>query len=235
MIRTRQSIVFTVGFTALMIVFSLLIALSMSARYGIPAQWTLLLPLVMGVLSSALLVIGFAAREAAQRRALSGKKQANDNLEAQQQRTLEIDLPYDAAFDLALEALQTLDGQPVPLPHEPLVPRTQTLRIYEQDREIGSIRAGLHTQIVGITDPIDFSRLEIRLQKLSPHTTRLRISSKGNALAGEFYDFGKNLHYVKQVALHLRRESAAAENEMLIEDHAEQYLQSPDLRATRAQ
>lgn len=233
MIRTRQSIVFTIGFTVLITVFSLLIALGMSVRYGIPAQWALLLPLGMAFISLAMLVGGFAAREAAQRRALSGKKQAHDSLEAQQQRTVEIDLPYDAAFDLALEALQTLHGQPVPLPRQPLVPRTQALRIYEQDREIGSIHAGLHTQIVGITDPIDFSRLDIRLQQLSPTITRLRVSSKGNALAGEFYDYGKNLHYVKQIALHLRRQTAAAENELLTDDDADTSQQSPDLRAAQ--
>ncbi|MGB1285640.1 MAG: hypothetical protein ACPG7F_03815 [Aggregatilineales bacterium] len=150
---------------------------------------------------------GFA--EFQQRRAFSGKKMAADTTQAHQQRTIEIDLPMGIAFDLALEALQTLDNQKVPMPDTSVtkhLPRKQRLALKETDREMGIIRAGLRLKLPGITDPMAFSQLAIHLQHIDAHSSRIRIESKATSFVDD-YDMGKNLHYVNELARYIRRES----------------------------
>ena len=167
---------------------------------------------LMAGFTAVLALLSYAYRGYLQRRAFAGKKQAGQSIDSQQQRTVEIDLPVDIAFDLALEALNTLDNQPVPVADDILVklenilPRTQSLKILEMDRSQGVIRAGLRGRVWRLPDFVDFSRIEILLQKIDSQTTRIRIESKANTFVN-MYDLGKNLHYVNQIALYLRRES----------------------------
>lgn len=213
MTQTNRSIAMVAAFTALVSIFFYMLTVAFQLD---PGQ-RLLYTAIQATLTAALVGTGPIARSYLQRRAMLDKKQAHDTLDSRQQRTVEIDLPFNAAFDLTLDALETLDGQNVPVPDDPLLrleslmAKKQYLRLYETDREMGSIRAGLYVKTLGIPDPVDFSRIEIRLQRLDADTTLIRIDSKGNALF-ENYDLGKNLHYVKLLAHYLRRESNAINN-----------------------
>lgn len=166
----------------------------------------------MALFTAIFATLSDAYRAYLQRRAFAGKKQAGQSIENHQQRVIEIDLPMDQAFELALDALNTLDDQPLPIPDDTLIklenllPRKQSLKLREVDPAQGVIRAGLRGRVLGIPDFGDFSRIEILFQKVDPHTTQIRIESKANSIF-DMYDPGKNLHYVNQIALYLRRES----------------------------
>ncbi len=208
MAKTHQLWMSGIAFTLIVSLFFLWIVLSL----GITLQTSLMLTAVWGSFTGLLVASGYVSRAYLQRRAFEGKKQAATNITAHQQRTIEIDLPFDAAFDLTLEALKTLDKQPIPTAADPLIqarqwiPRQQILRLEKTNREIGSIRAGLRAKQLRIVDAIDFSKLDIQLQRLDAQTTRIHIESQPASIF-DFYDMGKNLHYVNHLALYLRRES----------------------------
>lgn len=214
MLQTRKKAALTLAVMTLVVWAFIFVQMLIAGREPGPA---LLVAGVMWAFSMLMGIAAYAYNDYLQRRALAGKKQADEDMGPQQQRTVEIDLPFDAAFDLALAALQALDGQPMPQSDDLLVRlhqyapgKKQSLRIYESDREMGSIRAGLRVRLLGINDPLDFSRISLRLQRLDAGTTRVRIESRGHNLF-DVYDMGKNLHYVSTLARFLRRESQPPE------------------------
>jgi len=219
MSRTRKTAIYiSIMMAAMFVLFFLQMQF-----VGENTALSLLAAFVMAALTGILGAMSYGYREFLQRRAFSGKKQTADNLEAHQTRTVEIDLPLDAAFDLTLDALNTLDNKNVPIPDDILVkmeailPRKQVLKIHKADREMGTINAGLRGKTLGLPDFWDFSRIEIQLQRLDNHTTRIQIESKNN-IPNEIYDLGKNLHYVNEIALFLRRESQQMEDETRLDD-----------------
>jgi len=191
-------------------VFCTLFALAMTMRIGLGLQG-LWLALGYGAFTAALAWTSIAYREYLQRRAFQGKKQASVDTDAHQQRMVEVDLPLEDAYDVALAGLQALDGQYIPMPDDPLLrlesllPRRQKLRLIRADRQMGDLEAALRLRSLGITDPLDFSRISLRLQRLDAGTTRIQISSSPGMW--HEYDLGRNMHYVNHLALHLRRES----------------------------
>lgn len=182
--------------------------------YGVGLGVGLAVAGLMGLLTAALATASYRYRGHLQRKAFTGKKQADESLSSRQERSIEIDMPYGAAFDLALEAVQTLHKQAVPQPEddsllmrlETWVPRKQLLRIHEQDREAGTIHAGLRSKVFGLDNVMDFSRIDLQLEEVDSATTRIIISSKP-AMLGEYYDLGKNLHYVNLLAKYMRYHS----------------------------
>lgn len=220
--RTRKSIIWVGIVSVITFILFFFQMQFVSEHIGL----SLLAALIMATLTAVLATISYGYREFLQRRAFAaGKKQASDNLEAHQTRTVEIDLPYEAAFDLALDALKTLDNKNIPIPDDILVkmesilPRKQFLKVLEVNREMGNIRAGLRGKTIGIPDFWDFSRIDIQLQRIDNNTTRIQIESKNN-IPGEIYDLGKNLHYVNEIALFLRRESQQMNAESHLEDES---------------
>jgi hypothetical protein len=167
---------------------------------------------IMGLMTADMATMSYAYKAYLQRRSFSGKKQSSQSMSNHQQRTVEIDVPMNVAFDMAHDALKTLDNKPVPVPDDLLVklesilPRKQYVKIRESDKAFGIIRAGLKPKTLGLPNLIDFSKIEIRLRAIDSQTTQIHIESKGNNFF-DMYDLGKNLHYVNEIALHLRRES----------------------------
>lgn len=190
---------------------------------GAPLSVTLTGTAVLGVLTAGLTTVSYAYKAFLQRRAFAGKKQAGQSIENHQQRTVEIDVSIDVAFDLALDALKTLDKQRVPVPDDMLVkmemlmPRTQHLKIRDADRVNGIIDAGLRASTLKIPEFIDFSRINIQLEKINNNTTRIHIESRANTVF-DTYDMGKNMHYVNQLALYLRKESQHLSAESRLQD-----------------
>lgn len=188
--------------------------------------------LVMGLLSASLGTASFRYRRHLQRKAFTGKKQADESLSSKQVRSIEIDLPYDLAFDLALEAVKTLHKQDVPQPEadslllrmETWVPRKQLLRIHKEDRQAGTIHAGLRSKVFGLDNVLDFSRIDLAFEEIDSKTTRIVIGSKPAQL-NEYYDLGKNLHYVNTLARYIRRESLVRNAESRLVDSAEEDSQ----------
>lgn len=72
-----------------------------------------------------------------------------------------------------------------------------------------TITVGLQLQSLGIADPVDFSQIRVRLQRLDNNTTALNIQSEGSWF-GKDYDMGRNLHYVQQLARCIRKNSQYA-------------------------
>jgi len=205
--RTRSDAWLVAIFAALITGFFLIELI----LYGVGLGTGLLAAALMGLFTAALATASYRYRGYLQRKAFTGKKQADESLSSRQERSIEIDVPYDAAFDLALDALQTLHKQDIPQPDddsllmrmETWVPRKQLLRIYKQNREAGTIHAGLRSKVFGLDNVVDFSRLDLQLEKLDSATTRIIISSKPATLS-EYYDLGKNLHYVNSLAKYMR-------------------------------
>jgi len=191
--------------------------------------------LVMGLLSAALGTASFRYRRYLQQQAFTGKKQADESLSSKQVRSIEIDLPYDVAFDLALEAVKTLHKQDVPQPDadnwllrmETWVPRKQLLRIHKEDRQAGTIHAGLRSKVFGLDNVLDFTRIDLDFEEIDSETTRIVIGSKPAQL-NEYYDLGKNLHYVNSLARYIRRESHQMNAESRLVDSAEEDARLED-------
>lgn len=229
MSRIRKSIIIISAMT--IIIFLLFFAQMLFTGVGIGNS--LLFASVMGALMLVVGAMTYGYREFLQRRAFSGKKLDSDTLDAEQKRTVEIDLPFDAAFNLTLDALKTLDDKNIPLPDDILVkmesilPRKQILKIHEIDREMGNIRAGIRGKTMGLADFWDFSRIDIQLQRIDSQTTRIRIESKNN-IPGEVYDLGKNLHYVNELALYLRRESQHMSAEAHLQENNSKDTETTD-------
>ena len=188
---------------------------------------------IMAILTAGLAIMSHAYKGFLQRRSFAGKKQSSRSVSNHQQRTVEIDMPMDQAFDLTLDALQTLDKKPVPVPDdflikmESILPRKQVVKIRETDREQGLIIAGLKGKTLGLPDFIDFSRITIRLTKIDSQTTQVHVDSKANTIF-DMYDLGKNLHYVNEIALYLRRESQQMQAESRLSDRQLDEIQNPN-------
>src|SRR5262245_26492621 len=109
MARIRKIVLYITAFSAFIFVvyFLQLMAVRMSLNTS------LLLAAGAGVYSALMAALSLWFRSYLHRKAFTGKKQAyaDMNMDTHQQRTVEIDLPYEAAFDLALDALKTLDRQ----------------------------------------------------------------------------------------------------------------------------
>ncbi|MEM9953198.1 MAG: hypothetical protein AAF846_16455 [Chloroflexota bacterium] len=135
--------------------------------------------------------------------ALANKQKVSDTMDTHQTRTIEIDISLESAFDLALNALMMLDDENIPHTLTGIL-STQRLKIHEQNRAIGRIRAGLRAKTLGIQDVMDFSRVEIQLQQINKTTTRIQIDSRPTSSL-ETLDLGRHTHYVSQLALQIRQ------------------------------
>ena len=208
MAQTQTQVKFIAFFTIIISLLFLTLMLSQGATLLISVMASLL----MGGLTAVMATMSYVYKGFLQRRSFSGKKVSSQSISNHQQATVEIDASFDVAFDLAMDALQTLNKQRVPVPDDILVkmdmilPRTQHLKIRTSNKADGFIEAGLRGRALGIPEFIDFSRIMIRLEKVDSQTTRVHIESKGHTMM-DMYDFGKNLHYVNQIALYLRKES----------------------------
>ncbi|MCS6836675.1 MAG: hypothetical protein NZ750_11755 [Anaerolineae bacterium] len=168
---TRRRRAFGLMMTSFVIFVTLLFFFTMLSL-RLPPLMLLGLTVIYAGFTVGLVWMGMTLRERLQQRAFQGKKQASDDTDSHQQRVIEVDLPLEEAYDLALEGLQALDGQPAPVPDDPLlrletlVPRTQTLRLLRTNREMGDIEAALRLRTLGMSDLVDFSRISVRLQRL---------------------------------------------------------------------
>ncbi len=221
MARTLSPIKFVTFFSILIFAIFFLQMLFLGQTIGV----SLFFSSIMGLLTAGLATMSYAYKGFLQRRSFAGKKQSDQSISNHQQRTVEIDLPMNTAFDLSMDALKIFDGKPVPVPDdwlvklESILPRKQFLNIRESDKNQGIIRAGLKSKTLGLPNFIDFSRIDIGLEKIDAHTTRIHIESKANTFI-DMYDLGKNLHYVNEIALYLRRESQQMQAESRLSDIA---------------
>lgn len=182
--------------------------------FPLPLVTKLLYTTAVALLNVGLFGSGYVFQDWRQRRSFTAKKRASDDISTHQQRRIEVDLPFTDAYDLALQAVELLDNLVLPQPENSVVAkkmtdvlgRKQKLTIKEADAAMGTITANLKLQLLGITDPVEFSQIRIRLQKIDATTTALDIQSEGRWF-GEDYDMGRNLHYVQQLARYIRENS----------------------------
>jgi hypothetical protein len=234
MAKTRSEFWIVGIMTVIVTVMFFLNSLFVGAALGT----SFLAAITMGLLTAVMGMASYRYRGYLQRKAFTGKKQADESLSSQQERSIEIDLPYHLAFDLAHEALQTLHRQDVPQPDadnlllrmETWVPRKQLLRIHKEDREAGIIQAGLRSKVFGLDNVLDFSQIDMELEQIDPTTTRIVIASKPAQL-NEYFDLGKNLHYVNSLARYIRRESHQMNAEARLLDSADERDELSDADA----
>ncbi|GAB5491141.1 MAG: hypothetical protein Phog2KO_13560 [Phototrophicaceae bacterium] len=160
----------------------------------------------MAGLTLVLGLISFAIQYQRHQSSINSKQKSVDKGSVQQTRTIEIDMPFEEAFTLALEALETLDGEAIPKTITG-IPSKQSLKIQKSDLTIGRIEAGLRAKTFGIQDFTSFSRVTVQLQRLDNQTTRLQIDSAPTSQL-DTLDFGRHAHYVNTLALYMRQASA---------------------------
>lgn len=178
--------------------------------------------LVASIMASLTLILGTIATAIQHQRhknAFADKQKTVDDMAVHQSRTVEIDLPFSMAFDVAMEALETLDGEPIPKTRTGL-PTKQALKIHKTDSDIGRIEAGLRAKTAGIQDFLDFSRIDIQLQRIDKSTTRLQIESRPTSQL-EVYDLGRHTHYVNHLALAIRKASQLSSAEENLQENSE--------------
>ena len=192
-------------------VFSIVVVLTFLLMYfqfsytQIGTTGSLLVASFMAGLTVILGLITYVIQHYRQREAYATKQKSSENMATEQSREIEIDVPFELAFDMVLAALDTLNKQPIPKTLTG-IPSKQILKIHQTDRRMGRIKAGLRAKTIGIQDIIDFSRIEIQLQRLDSQSTRIKIDSRPtNPL--EMMDLGRHTHYVNHLALYLRKES----------------------------
>ena len=202
-----------VSIFAFAIVFIFIVMYLMFASVTASAIGGLLAGSFMAALTLVMGLISLAIAHQRQKNAFAQKQKSSDNMDVHQTRHIEIDLPLELAYDIALEALESLDGENIPKTVTG-IPSKQSLKIHKADSGIGRIEAGLRAKTAGIQDFFDFSRINIQLQRLDNNSTRLEIESRpANPI--ETYDLGRNTHYVNHLALAIRkasREQAASNN-----------------------
>lgn len=139
--------------------------------------------------------------------AFNQKQKTGASLATHQTRTIELDIPFEQAFALALDALQNLDEQAIPKSLLFFQSR-QKLKVHYRNPEMGRIEAGLRAKTLGIPDIMDFSKINVQLQRLDASTTQVLIESDTtNPL--EFVDMARHTHYVNQLAVQMRQAVAA--------------------------
>lgn len=194
-----------VSIFAFAIVFTFIVMYLMFSAVTASAIGGLLAGSFMAALTLVLGLISFAIAHQRQKNAFAGKQKSSDNMDVHQTRHIEIDLPLELAYDIALESLETLDGDNIPKTTTG-IPSKQSLKIHKADSGMGRIEAGLRAKTAGIQDFIDFSRINIQLQRIDSQTTRLEIESRpANPI--ETHDLGRNTHYVNHLALAIRKAS----------------------------
>lgn len=193
--KNVQSIVLASGLTflAVYVVF----ALSFGAIGG------LFFATILGLLTLIMSSIMYGIQYGRMKSAMDSKQKAVDDVETHQTRTIEIDLPFAQAFDTALAILHELHDTEMPMTFTGISSK-QMLKIEEQNREIGRIRAGLRAKTLGIQDVMTFSKIDIQLQRIDDTTTRLQIESRPT-VSWETMDLGRHTHYVNQLAVQIRQ------------------------------
>ena len=188
---------------AIILTFVLMLLQFMWVGWGLAASMMIAAGFAAVTLFAGLLSYAIQARR--HQSALASKHKGVQDQAVEARRSVELDLPLDQAFELAQAALQSLHGERVPNKLLFLRPQQQ-LHIHGADRAGGHIRAGLRSRTWGLTDPWDFSRIDIRLNALDARTTQIEIAAMpSNPI--EAFDMGRHLHYVNTLALFLRRES----------------------------
>lgn len=209
-------VMIVISFLALYLSFS---ATWMGAVGGlIMASGMSLFTLVLGI---AVLGIQYYRNQ----KAYEQKQKADASRQPHQSQSIEFDLSQQQAFDLVMQALNTLDGADIP--HTVTgIPSQQQLKIYEADIDKGHIKAGLRAKTIGIQDVIDFSKIEILIESTHDQMTRLKIDSyTTNPL--EVYDFGRHIDYVNQIIVFVRQ-SVATDNLSQHSTDAEDSLYEAD-------
>lgn len=162
----------------LFLAFGVPFGLLMGILYPYPA-----LALLIGTVYGAIMAGIFGTL---QHRAVRGKKKTSAD-GVQQQRNIEVDMPYDAAFAACLEAVGEI----------------QRAQFRQIDRAAGTIKARTSINLLTYGEIITF-----RLQPLDAHTTCIRISSRPR-LKTTLIDYGRNLEHVNRLSLYLRQRSAS--------------------------
>lgn len=199
----RMQLNLVVFLIALVFTFISQYYLALAVGWGVNASTVIAAGFAGGTLLLGLLSYGIQYQR--NKAAFARKQKIADNTDTEQSSTIEIDVPFAQAFDLALDALHSLDGEDIPS-RLLLIRSKQTIKIHQMDREIGRIQAGLRARTIGLQDIVDFSRIEIQLQRIDADTTRIRIDSRPT-MPLEVYDLARHMHYVNHLALHLREAS----------------------------
>jgi len=201
MTRLRNNITFFV----LMLIFGFLAWYAQLMWIGFGT--TISLSVATGVTVATLLLglLAYAFQSYRHQNALTHKQKQSEQSSADETRIIEIDLPFEHAYNVAMNILQQLDSQKIPQAN--LFQSNQVLKIHKQDKHMGRIEAGLRAKTIGIRDVTDFTRITMQLQRLSDNVTRIQIEANTtNPL--EAFDMGRHTHYVNFLAKGIRQASA---------------------------
>ena len=163
------------------------------------------------------------------RRAFQGKVKNENDITSHPTRIVELDLPYQATFDLVMDSLLLLTLPPdVPGGIAPFGKMDWELDKTAAHRERGVILTRLRRR----WNFYNTSRITIRLKTLDANTTQVHMQSQPNS-PFLLFDYGLNLHNVTMMAQHLREEAYMINSgELLPDDEAEDIVLVEDEVAT---
>jgi hypothetical protein len=138
------------------------------------------------------------------RRAFQGKVKYADDFTTHPTRTIDVDLPMQAAFDLVQEALPLLTIPPNTPEGSALFGKLNwRLNNTAANRDKGVILTWLRRR----WNLYDTSRITVNLEQLDTHTTRIIIRSQPQ-WAFMIFDYGLNLHNVALLATYIREQAS---------------------------
>jgi hypothetical protein len=136
------------------------------------------------------------------RRAFKGKSKDN-NTSPRQSKTVEIDLPYAAAFDLCEKSIATITGSEVKTMGFTNVIHA---RLKSADYDKGVIIGKTRSKWWFIPSIYEEMRITLKLEQVSPTVTRIHIDNRP-VMASVVFDWGYGLNNVNKIALYLREQA----------------------------
>jgi hypothetical protein len=136
------------------------------------------------------------------KRAFKGKSK-DSNTSPRQSKTIEIDLPYQEAFELCQEGIQAITGSKV---RAMGFTHTIKARIKKADAVTGKIIGKTRAWLWIIPGFYEDMRITLNLEQTAPGVTRIHIDNRP-VLPSVVFDWGYGLNNVNVVALYLRQQA----------------------------
>jgi hypothetical protein len=144
-------------------------------------------------------------------RSMKGKKKADETYAVNQEREMEIDLPFDRALELTRTAVLSISGATIMKEYSP-----------EEGAVVIGARTGLNWETYG-------EKIGLYLERIDADTTLLRVESRPR-LRTTLIDYGRNLHNVNAISLYVREHTASDHLQTVTQDEIDRLIENSEER-----